>query len=1070
MNAKLPGVETVFAGALEILSPSERAAYLARACAGNNVLRRDVETLLDAHERAGQFLELRQLAATADRDQIPAPEGPGATIGPYRLLEPIGEGGMGTVFLAEQAQPVRRKVALKVIKPGMDTNQVIARFEAERQALALMDHPSIARVLDAGATEGGRPYFVMELVPGIPITDYCDREQLAITQRLDLFVLVCRAVQHAHQKGVIHRDLKPSNILVTLIDGAAVPKVIDFGVAKATGASLTDRTLFTACGQLIGTPQYMSPEQTEPSGVDIDTRSDVYALGVLLYELLTGTTPLERETLRTATFDEVRRIIREEEPARPSTRLSALGAKLTTVSANRNADPRRLGRAVRGELDWIVMKALEKDRRRRYETASHFAADLLRYLGGKPVEACPPSAWYRFSKYVRLHRAALTTAALVGLALVAGTAMSTWQAIRATRAGVVAGQREREARSAAAESRAVLEFLVRDMLAASEPGKALGRDVKVGEVLANAEKKIGTAFPDQPQMEAGVRHALASAFCALGQYDVAVRHASRARDLRLRHLGPEHPDTLSSMHNLALGLSEQGKKDEARRLLERTVEIQRRVLGPEHPDTLHSMNSQAAALWAEGKTDEARTLYEHTLEIQRRVLAPEHPDTLISMHNLALGLWKQGKGDEARKLLERTLEIQRRVLGPEHPGTLDSANDLAQLLKQQGQMDEARKLHEQTLENRRRVLGPEHRDTLASMNTVAHALEGQGKTDEARKLQEQTLEISRRVLGPGHPDTLRSMSNLAFALIGQGKREQARELFEQTLELQRRLPGPEHPAVFDSLYGLVLLMLNAPDPPTDDRIRALELTRQMAAERPDEQLSWKWLGVAEYCNGHWDAAIDAEERCLKLRGDRGWAFQWLVLALAHSRRGDRAEAEHWCGPIQASYLINPTPSWADTPRWLIAEAEPLLGEVPPRTDRVRVREWIRRGLENDPKLAEWWRLRALSDYQAGQWADALQAVETWRGLAKDAGKKANAGLEEILRAAVHARKGERDTARTWYDRAIRAREELRKAGTKLNVDLDYLEFRLDTEKLLGLEPQPGEPSTLPADPATRAPG
>ena len=443
-----PRLMEIFSEAIELTSAEERAAYLDRVCGADRALRDRVEGLLGAHDQADGFLESPAAPPTITKDSRPLTEGPGTVIGPYKLLEQIGEGGMGVVYMAEQTHPVRRKVALKIIKPGMDTKQVIARFEAERQALALMDHPNIARVLDAGTTESGRPYFVMELVRGIPITDYCDREQLSIPERLELFTLVCRAVQHAHQKGIIHRDLKPANILVTLVDGAAVPKVIDFGIAKAMGQQLTEKTLFTAFAQLIGTPLYMSPEQAEVSGLDIDTRSDIYSLGVLLYELLTGTTPFDPETLRTAALDEVRRIIREEEPPTPSTRLSALGETLTTVSAHRKADPRRLGRAVRGDLDWIVMKALEKDRRRRYETANDFAADVMRYLTDQPVEACPPSAWYRFSKYVRCHRAALTTAALVGLALVAGTAVSLWQAIRATRAGTVGGSGRATTRTA----------------------------------------------------------------------------------------------------------------------------------------------------------------------------------------------------------------------------------------------------------------------------------------------------------------------------------------------------------------------------------------------------------------------------------------------------------------------------------------------------------------------------------------------------------------------------------------------------------------------------------------------
>jgi probable HAF family extracellular repeat protein len=356
-------------------------------------------------------------------------EGVGTVIGPYKLMEVLGEGGMGVVYVAEQTQPVRRKVALKVIKPGMDTKQVIARFEAERQALALMDHPNIAKVLDAGTTPGGRPYFVMELVRGLPITDYCDREQVAIPARLELFVLVCRAVQHAHQKGIIHRDLKPTNILVTLHDGVPVPKVIDFGVAKAIGGGLTDKTIDTQLTQFVGTPLCMSPEQAELSGLDIDTRSDIYSLGVLLYELLTGTTPFDPETLKKAAFDEMRRIIREQEPQRPSLRLSSLGESLTTVSARRGSDPRRLNRAVRGELDWVAMKALEKDRRRRYETANDLAADVLRYLTNQPVEACPPSRWYHLQKFIRRHRSRFAAAGLIGaLGLSLAIAVG-WQAV-----------------------------------------------------------------------------------------------------------------------------------------------------------------------------------------------------------------------------------------------------------------------------------------------------------------------------------------------------------------------------------------------------------------------------------------------------------------------------------------------------------------------------------------------------------------------------------------------------------------------------------------------------------------
>jgi serine/threonine protein kinase len=412
------GLDDIFCDALELASPAERAAYLDRVCGDDTRLRRRVERLLEAHAQADGFLAARPAIAAATSD-VPA-EAAGMVIGPYKLLEQIGEGGFGVVYLAEQQQPVRRKVAVKVLKPGMDTKQVVARFEAERQALALMDHPQIAHVLDAGTTDSGRPYFVMELIRGIPITAFCDENRLTPRERLELFLSVCQAVQHAHQKGIIHRDLKPSNVLVTQQEGTPMIKVIDFGIAKALGQErLTEKTLFTGFAQLIGTPLYMSPEQAEMSGQDVDTRTDIYALGVLLYELLTGTTPFDKERLRTAAYEEFLRIIREEEPAKPSTRISTLGQAATGASAKRKSDPRRLAQLCRGELDWIVMKALEKDRNRRYESANAFAADVQRYLDDEPVLACPPSPWYRLRKFVRRNKRVAVMASLLFAMVVA---------------------------------------------------------------------------------------------------------------------------------------------------------------------------------------------------------------------------------------------------------------------------------------------------------------------------------------------------------------------------------------------------------------------------------------------------------------------------------------------------------------------------------------------------------------------------------------------------------------------------------------------------------------------------
>ncbi|MHC4274938.1 MAG: serine/threonine protein kinase, partial [Planctomycetota bacterium] len=528
------------------LPPADRETVLTERCGGDERLRDFVKQLLAEHDRGlGEFMQAPPAGVTAEPDL-----GPDARVGAYRLLERIGEGGFGEVHLAEQTEPIRRTVALKIVKLGMDTQQVVARFEAERQALALMDHPNIARVFEAGATEQGRPYFAMEHVPGVPITDYCDKHRLDMEQRLELFIHTCDAIQHAHQKGIIHRDLKPSNILIERFGDEHVPKVIDFGIAKAMGFSLTGRTPVTEQGQLIGTPEYMSPEQAVMSALNVDTRTDIYSLGVVLYELLTGALPFDPQTFRGKSFAEIQHTIREVEPPKPSTRLSTLDGEATegsaaAIAARRLTDTRTLQRRLRGDLDWITMKAMDKERERRYASVSELAADLRHHLRHEPVLAGPPTAAYKLRKLMRRHRLGVTAATTIVLVLIAATAVTTWQAIRATDAEQLAQVRWTQAEDAraiaereAAIARAVNDFLNKDLLTAASP-KGQPRDITMREVLDAASESIEGRFGDAPLVEGYVRMTLGETYFELGLYDLAEVHLVRSLDLQLAESGEE---------------------------------------------------------------------------------------------------------------------------------------------------------------------------------------------------------------------------------------------------------------------------------------------------------------------------------------------------------------------------------------------------------------------------------------------------------------------------------------------------------------------------------------------------
>jgi serine/threonine protein kinase/tetratricopeptide (TPR) repeat protein len=786
--------QTIFIEALECEDPAARAAFLDEACAADPALRERVERLLRRNQQADDLLDSPSpWAAAVD---VPVLEGVGTVNGPYKLLEQIGEGGMGVVYMAEQEQPVRRRVALKVLKAGMDSAQVLARFEAERQALALMDHPNIAKVLDAGTTGSGRPYFVMELVKGVPITAFCDEHRLALRERLELFVPVCQAVQHAHQKGIIHRDLKPSNVLVALYDDRSVPKVIDFGVAKATNHRLTERTLFTEFGSVIGTLEYMSPEQAKLNALDVDTRSDIYALGVLLYELLTGTTPFEPQRLQQAAFDERLRLVREEEPAKPSSRLSGSGPALATLADRRRAEPARLPGMVRGELDWIVMKALEKDRARRYETANGLARDLQRYLADEPVEACPAPAGYRLRKLARRYKEVLATAAAFVLLLVLAVAASTWQAVRATRAErEVRLERdralaaERSATIEQANTQAALDFLWKDVLSQASFRFELDRNVKLRTVLDRVADRLERGPGQPPRVEAAVRQMVGALLVDFGEYAKAQTHLERALEVQRLELGEDDPQTLATMHHLGHCLYRLDR-EEAASLLGRTLALRQRVLGEEHDDTLLTARIASVCYANQGRYEEAEALLRQTLEIRRRVFGEQDRETLVTMYWLAGHLARRGKLEAAEELATRCVELSHQhdddLIVP-----LFAKSTLVGVYIAQERPAMAEPLAVQVLEGTRRLVGDQHPFLLKAIHRLCRVHQLQGQYEKAAPLLTEALTSARKIHEDGHPNILMTLRLLGRNLLGEGKDAEAEWPLRECLQgLDRVQRGP----------------------------------------------------------------------------------------------------------------------------------------------------------------------------------------------------------------------------------------------------------------------------------------
>ncbi len=813
---------SIFFAALEIEDPAARRVYLDEACRADPALRERVDALLAADEEARTFmnrspastpfdLASAELAGSAAPGESPGPvdRATGATLADrYLVGEEIGRGGMGTVYRAEQLRPVRREVAVKLVNPGMDSRSVLARFEAERQALAVMDHPHIAKVLDAGATAEGRPFFVMELVRGVPLTDYCDARHLPMAGRLGLFQQICGAVQHAHQKGVIHRDLKPSNILVEEHEGVPNPKVIDFGLAKAVGdAAWAEQTQFTVAGSVAGTPLYMAPEQAGPDARDVDTRADVYALGAILYELLTGSPPIGRETLRRAALHEVFRVIREDDPPPPSSRLGS-SLDLPSVAANRATEPTRLGRFVRGDLDWVTLKALEKDRVRRYESAAALGADVERFLHHEPVAAGPPTLRYRAGKFVRRNRAAVVAASLVVLALVLG--------IIGTTLGLIEAGHQRDVADAARLAEKTERSKAESNLAYATKGLQLLGSVFVGlnpEKIAESgrplqdvlKENLKTAVRDldestfgDPLAVAEMQDKLGNSLQSLGDYQSAVALFEKAAATRVAQLGPTAPASLISRSNLASGYFLLGRSADATSLLEGLLELMKVHLGPEHPQTMNSMTSLAYAYQSTGRQGDAVALWERTLDLFRAKLGVDHPDTLKCLSSLSQGYHNLGRLADALKLAEQSLQLTKARLGSEHPDTIRCLGNLAVEYLSLGRLDEAIPLFEESLRLSSAKLGPDHPATLIQMTNLAYCYSSRKEPERAAALNEDALRLMRIKLGADHPHTLNCLANLSRDLVLLKRFDRAIPVAEELLALRKTKLGPGHSSSLDA--------------------------------------------------------------------------------------------------------------------------------------------------------------------------------------------------------------------------------------------------------------------------------